>query len=252
MSVPADADPQAQAAAEKQFHVRFYEPRDRAAVRRICADTGFLSNPIDPLFEDRELFADYLTRYYTDYEPESTLVCELDGEILGYLNGCRRSKAYTFFRLWNNLVLFAVGMGRYFFRPYGEATRQYIRWLLTKAGAESPHTPQGLAHFHINLLPKARGIAQVRALIDQFLGYLVEHGEKGVYGQVVTFDTRRGPRMFERFGFRVVDQREVTKYKDRHEGGVFLFTIIKDLSVHARLYGNDLAKAGKPKPADEA
>ena len=93
MSVPADADPEAQAAAAARFRVRFYEPRDRATVRRICADTGFLSKPIDPLFEDRELFADYLTRYYTDYEPESTLVCELDGEILGYLNGCRRSKA---------------------------------------------------------------------------------------------------------------------------------------------------------------
>ncbi len=246
MPVPADAN-----AEVAQFRVRFYRPSDRAALRRICADTGCLGTPIDPLFEDRELFADYLTRYYTDREPESTLVCEVDGEMLGYLTGCRRTRAYAFFRMWNNLALFGVGMFRYFFRPYGAATRQYVRWLLTKAGAESPLTPKGMPHFHINLLSKARNVAQTRALIDTYLEYLVAQGEKGVYGQMVTFDTRRGPRMFERYGFRVVDQREVTKYKDRREGQVFLFTVIKDLSANARLYGNDLAKAGaKQKSAD--
>ncbi len=35
----------------------------------------------------------------------------------------------------------------------------------------------------------------------------------------------------------------MTKYKDLCEGQVFLFTVIKDLSANARLYGNDLAKA---------
>jgi hypothetical protein len=29
--------------------------------------------PVDRLFEDRELFADYLTRYYTHFEPEALL-----------------------------------------------------------------------------------------------------------------------------------------------------------------------------------
>jgi hypothetical protein len=38
--------------------LRVYRSEDLAAVRRICADTGFLGEPIDPVFEDRELFAD--------------------------------------------------------------------------------------------------------------------------------------------------------------------------------------------------
>ena len=54
--------------------IRPYRADDREGVRRVCADTGFLGTPIDPVFEDRELFADYLTSYYTDREPESTLV----------------------------------------------------------------------------------------------------------------------------------------------------------------------------------
>src|ERR1700683_2157722 len=68
-------------AAEPEHRIRPYRPEDRPLLRAICADTGFLGQPIDPVFEDRELFADYLTSYYTDAEPESTLVCELNGEV---------------------------------------------------------------------------------------------------------------------------------------------------------------------------
>ena len=67
--------------------VRPYAPRDRAVVRRLCCETGFLGKPIDPIFEDRELFADYLTAYYTDIEPESSFVLEQDGVVKGYLLG---------------------------------------------------------------------------------------------------------------------------------------------------------------------
>ncbi len=59
--------------------IRRYEARDRDAVRWLCCQTGFLGKPIDPVFEDRELFADYLTSYYTDIEPESSFVLEHEG-----------------------------------------------------------------------------------------------------------------------------------------------------------------------------
>ena len=46
---------------DKAFTIREYRPSDREAVRRLCCDTGFLGEPIDPVYEDRELFADFLT-----------------------------------------------------------------------------------------------------------------------------------------------------------------------------------------------
>jgi hypothetical protein len=49
--------------AERKFEIRRFQASDREAIRRLCCDTGFLGNPIDPVFEDREIFADYLTRY---------------------------------------------------------------------------------------------------------------------------------------------------------------------------------------------
>ena len=53
------------------YLIRAYRRSDREPIRRLCCDTGFLGEPIDPVYEDRELFADFLTTYYTDHEPES-------------------------------------------------------------------------------------------------------------------------------------------------------------------------------------
>jgi len=60
------------------FLIRGYRRLDREAVRKLCCDTGFLGEPIDPVYEDRELFADFLTTYYTDHEPESCFLLEVD------------------------------------------------------------------------------------------------------------------------------------------------------------------------------
>jgi hypothetical protein len=220
--------------------IRPYHPEDRAALRDICADTGFLGQPIDPVFEDRELFADYLTSYYTDAEPESTLVCEFDGEVKGYLMGSRFPKRKGRFekRMLPGLVL--RGLWRYFARPYHAASRKYVRWILTQARKENPFTPPDIPHFHFNIRPEARSVAATREMVDTFLQYLYDHGEKQVYAQVVAYETRRGDRMFARYGFRVIDQREVTKYRDLHAGKIYLFTVLKDLDLNPRLYGTDL------------
>ncbi len=58
----------------KDFQVRRYRPSDRDSVRALCCETGFLGNAIDPVFEDRELFADFLTDYYLRHEPDSAFV----------------------------------------------------------------------------------------------------------------------------------------------------------------------------------
>jgi ribosomal protein S18 acetylase RimI-like enzyme len=213
---------------------------DRPALRAICADTGFLGRPIDPVFEDRELFADYLTSYYTDEEPESTFVCELDGEVKGYVMGCRfpRRKARFEARHIPGLVL--RGLWRCFTRPYNAASRKYIWWIITQGRRQNPCTPPDIPHFHFNIRPEARSVAATREMVDRFLDHLVRHGEKQVYAQVVTYESRRGVRMFARYGFRVIDEREVTKYRDFYPEKIYLFTILKDLTLSPTLYGADL------------
>ena len=216
--------------------IRPYQPGDRAAIRAICADTGFLGQPIDPVFEDRELFCDYLTSYYTDAEPESTFVCEVDGQVKGYVMGSRFPKRKARFesRLLPGLVL--RGAWRYFARPYKAATRRYVHWLLTRARHEVPFSPPNVPHVHFNILPEARTIPTTRAIVDMFLGYLWENGETQVYGQIVAYEARRGPALFTRWGFKVIDEREVTKYRELDSRKVYLYTILKDLTLSHSVY----------------
>lgn len=221
--------------------VRKYKPEDRKAVRRICADTGFLSNPIDPVFEDRELFADFLTRYYTDWEPESSFVLLNEGEIRGYLTGCRELRRHKRF-MWQvgpSLVLRLLW--NYFF-VYGKRSRAFVRWIIMRGRKETPYTPKGMPHLHINLLKDSQGVRQTRLIVDAFFTYLGEAGDTHVYGQVVGYETRRSKRTFARYGMEVVDEVEVSKYRELVDHPVYCFTFIKDLRENTKLYGNDIWK----------
>jgi hypothetical protein len=219
---------------EKRFEIRKFRAADRARVRELCCETGFLGNPIDPVFEDRELFADYLTAYYTDWEPESAFVLLVNGEIRGYLLGSRhpfRQQCYSFYQ---NVSLFSRGVLRY--SRYNAATRKFVQWVLRTAWREVPAAPRRTAHFHINLLADARQVATTRALMDSYLKYLHEHGERRVYGQMVVFEDRRSTKMFERYGFKVLNKAEITKYRDLHPHPVYLCTVVKDLDKNSQLY----------------
>jgi len=228
---------------DRQFTIRAFTPQDRPAVRRLCCATGFLGNPIDPIFEDLELFADYLTAYYTDWEPESSFVLEVDGEIRGYLLGSRHPLRQQFHGFYQNLSIFFRGMLRY--RGYGAASRRFVRWIFLSGWREVPAAPRRTAHFHINLLEDARGVATTRALMQAYMDYLKGCGVKRVYGQMVVFQGRRGTALFERYGFRVLNRSEITKYRHLHPHPVYLCTVVKDLEQdHAMVSGPRLRTGG--------
>lgn len=220
---------------ERQIEIRKFSPAtDRARIRELCCETGFLGKPIDPVFEDRQLFADYLTAYYTDWEPESSFVLLVNGEIRGYLLGSRQPFRQQVYNFYNNIALFLRGIFRY--RHYNAASKKFVRWVLTQAWKEVPVAPKRTAHFHINLLADARQVATTHALIDTYLKYLHAHGEKKVYGQMTVFEDRRSTKMFERYGFKVINKAEITKYRELHPQRVFLCTVEKDLEANEQLY----------------
>jgi len=215
--------------SENSFTIRSYRETDREAVRRLCCNTGFLGTPIDPVYEDRQLFADFLTTYYTDWEPESSFVVEIDGEIRGYLLGSRRPLRNQLYSFWQNISLFLKALTRCF--RYNTASRRFILWTLAHGWREVPAAPRRVPHFHINLLPDARKMSTTRALMSAYLSYLYRCGEKRVYGQIVTFESRRGEQMFERYGFKVLNRGEITKYKAFYPQSVYLSTVIKNLET---------------------
>jgi GNAT superfamily N-acetyltransferase len=211
------------------FIIRSYRPADREAVRKLCCETGFLGEPIDPVYEDRQLFADFLTTYYTDHEPESCFVLEVDAQVVGYLLGSRRPFQNQLYSFTQNIILFFRALLRY--ARYHARSRRFIRWLLIYGWREVPASPRRVPHFHINLLPDARRVSTTRALMSAYLSYLYRRGDKRVYGQIVTFESRRGEKMFERYGFKVLNRAEITKYKAFFPQSVYLSTVIKNLET---------------------
>ncbi len=63
-------------------------------MRQICCDTADAEKPVENFFPDREVFADLLTDYYTEFEPQSTFVADNGGEVVGYTTGCPDTKHF--------------------------------------------------------------------------------------------------------------------------------------------------------------
>ena len=213
-----------------EFRVRLYEPRDRPAVRALCCDTGFLGSPIDPVFQDRDLFADFFTDYYLRCEPDSAFVVETEAGLQGYLLGARYPLRHQLFSLQQAAMLAAKMLTR--FSGYNQATRNYFAWILRNSWKEVPSAPRHVGHFHINLLPQARSIRVCRELLNTYLAFLYRSGVKQISAQFVTFEDRRSVQMLERYGFRVINQSRISKFQRYTDKPIYLSTIAKDLTLH--------------------
>ncbi len=150
-------------------------------MRRLCCETGFLGNPIDPVFEDRRLFADFLTGYYTDWEPESAFVIEVDGEVKGTCSG-PASRSASNSTASTRTPCSSCGCSG-ITGAIIEASRRFVHWILLHGWREVPAAPRRTAHFHINLLAEARNVPTTRALMDAYLAYLAGTAKSGCTGR---------------------------------------------------------------------
>jgi hypothetical protein len=55
--------------------------------------------------------------------------------------------------------------------------------------------------------------------------------------------------MFERYGFRVLNRAEISKYRRFHPEPVYLCTVIKDLEKNSQLYAKETAVEEEPASA---
>ncbi len=206
--------------------IRPYSPADREAIRHICCETGFQGNPVDPLFNDRETFADFFTRYYTDWEPESTFVAEVDGRVAGYLTGCLRYRYHAAVEKWILATIVPRVIGRWLTGKYDAASRAFLCWCVCRGSRETPATPKKAAHFHFNLLPEYRNAGVGLRLFKAFMAYVEQTHTRRVYGQIQTFDDRRTQKVFEHFGFHETGRREVTRFRAFHDKKVYVSTMV--------------------------
>jgi acetyltransferase (GNAT) family protein len=215
------------------FVTRPYEPKDRDAVRGICCQTGLLGDPIDTVFSDHELFADYLTSYYTDWEPESTWVGEVDGEVVGYVTACKRWNLNKLWSIWIVPKLGSRVLAQLLRGSYDAKDKKFLKWILSRGKGESPITPKRSAHFHFNARKEHRRMHMMRDLLVTMLDEFTKAGVPRIHGQMSTFENKRSDQLFEYFGWKVIDKKKVTKYADVTDREVYLTTVVKDLQNSA-------------------
>jgi ribosomal protein S18 acetylase RimI-like enzyme len=220
--------------ADVEIAIRPYEAADRPGVRRVCYLTGFMGDPADWMWRDEESFADIFTGYWTDREPGSALVAELEGEVVGYLLGCRDSR-----KVWNAGKQFAhhaFGRGLVL-RP---STAGVFRRMMTDGIVDAlrhrlpPPTyydARWPAHLHIDLLPvcRRRGIGE--ALVNRWLGTLRKEGVPGCHLQTMAENTR-AIAFFEEMGFaKLGEPKAAPGFRTRSGGRMGVQLMVQPLDA---------------------
>jgi GNAT superfamily N-acetyltransferase len=194
--------------------VRRYKPEDRAAIRRICCDTGFLGNPIETIFTDREIFADLFTNPYLDYGSDWAWVADDGGHVVGYLLGSV-SRSFNYALMYSGLqttvkMITRAAKGCYATHP---RSRHFIRWLLTSGYREQPKHPDKAAHLHLNVEKSHRGHGLGLRLWRAFEQQLENAGIRTCYGAFFSRPRRRPEAVYSRMGFSVFDRKATTIFQ---------------------------------------
>jgi hypothetical protein len=194
--------------------LRQYRETDRDEVRRICCNTGFLGSPIDPIYKDRELFADLFTNPYLDYEPEWTLVAENEGRVVGYLTGST-SPNFSRTLMLSGFQTACTMIRRLLSGKYSDHTRSehFVRWVLARGLMQQPHHPEGAAHLHMNLERPFRWGSVARRLLAMYEDMLFAAGIDHYYAKFFSCPQRNPEPMYGRCGFQIYDRVKTTIFK---------------------------------------
>lgn len=187
--------------------IRPYRPEDRLAIHQISFDTGMMGESIGSQWRDLRSWAEVNTGYYLDEEPESTIVADVDGNVVGYLLGCFDSEKATdpigiaAKHAFGRGLLFRPGTAGILWRHLGEGARDVILGRV-KPSDWSFEDPRWPAHLHINVNAGFRGQGLGSLLIEQWLDRLREEEVPGCHIETQT----EGPHtnamtFFEQHGF---------------------------------------------------
>jgi len=216
--------------------IRPFRPDDRQAVRDICCRTAYRNRGCEVIFEDRELHADYWTKYYTDYAPEASWVIEQDGSIIGYFLGSTDQK--KFLRIMSRRIVpryISTALWRLVTRQYKKPqSGRYLLWLFLKSWREAPEISYGAypAHYHCNILRAGYGRGYYTTLTLMFLDHLEEHGIMALHGHITE---HKDKGIWDRFGNSF--QVEHADFFSEKPSSLFRFVTGKDDEMVNRAWG---------------
>ncbi|MBU1869541.1 MAG: GNAT family N-acetyltransferase [Candidatus Omnitrophica bacterium] len=213
----------------EEITIRKYKAADRASIRKICCDTAFMGEPVESFFNDRKILADLLTLYYTDYEPESVFVAEDNGQVIGYLLGCKDTirKEKVFSKKIFPKVLFDFLLRGLIFDM--KSLRLFLNVFKSLRRGEFNHQKVPViypAHLHIDIEADFRKQGLGTRLMDEFFKYLRENNITGVH--LCTF-SEQGRSFFLKVGFNLLWEIRSTQWRYLINRDVLVSTFAKKI-----------------------
>lgn len=190
------------------FRVRLYRPGDLEALYRICLETGDNGEDATHLYENPKLLGELYAAPYATREPELTFVLEDNVGVCGYVLGAFDTKGFDG---WLERAWFPPLRERHP-RPTGDPqtwTRdeRLVNEFYEDRFDESDLLGEYPSHLHIDLLARAQGRGNGRALMETFLAALTGRGSPGV--QLGTSpQNRRAEQFYLKLGFLELERRE--------------------------------------------
>jgi ribosomal protein S18 acetylase RimI-like enzyme len=195
--------------------IRNYKSEDYQRVRQIAYDTAFMGNPAEIFFNGKEFIEDFLTLYFTYYEPESCFVAEKNGKIIGYLTGSKNEKRM------NNIFLFKI-IPKLFFKYLFSKTffkKKNLRFIIAtfnsfiKGELKMPDSIKEdyPALMHINIDKDYRNSGIGRMLIESYIDYLKS---KKVLGLHLTTQSENSFKFFEKLGFIALHETKRSYFRN--------------------------------------
>jgi GNAT superfamily N-acetyltransferase len=224
--------------------IRPYRSSDRAAVRRICHATGYMGGSAEWFWRDERSFADVFCGWYTDHEPGSAYVAVAGrgeeapaGTVVGYLLGALDAARVQDVAS----VVLAHGLGRLLVvRPGTAGVLWRGLWDVTREVAGGRGLPADRfvdarfpSHFHLDLLPAARGHGAGRRLLETWLDRLRTAGSSGCHLETLA-ENRPAIRFFEQAGFEAYGPtRPAPGFRTRAGKPMRILVMVRTLSREA-------------------
>ncbi len=180
--------------------IRKYSPQDREAVRMISYQTSFLGQP-ELFLANKELVADLLTLYFTDYEPESCFVAVENSVVIGYIIGSKNYESMK--NVFNKIILWPF-IKKVFLQVNQQALKILFRAAIGLIRGEfwSPeYQKEYPSILHINIDKNHRRAGLGSRLLRIYQDYLKENSVTGVHLGTMT---ERAKEFFIQNGFQVL------------------------------------------------
>jgi len=187
--------------------IRKYKPRDTQAVRELCCDTAYFGEPCENFFPDRELLADLIMKYHTDFEPQHIWIAEYAGQVVGYISACfdeTRFRQAMLFRIAPLSFIKALARGKIWDKRMCRLILHNLKSFFMKETSLSKiDTKKFPVNIHQNIKKGFRGSGIGSRLVEALLDEVEANKLPGIRFKALRTETRFP--FFEKYGFKRID-----------------------------------------------